>query len=316
MTGISTAAAVDTGRGHACALLSDGTVRCWGNNERGQLGNGTTANSEMPVEVTGISDAKAIAVGDFHSCALLANGKMKCWGFNLHGQLGNGTNGANADSSTPVAVSGLADVASIGAGGDKTCAVRTSGVLACWGFTAQMFHGVLGEGPLPTPTTVTGIADAVSVSPGDSHTCVVHKTGTVSCWGINNRGQVGDGTTTERLTAVPVKGLSNVASISSGKYHTCAVLASGTIECWGSSGDGNDNASTTLGDGSTAESSTPVTVKGITTAKSVSAGDNHTCALLEGGIAECWGNNQDGQVGSNEVSGPSTPTPVRVEFLS
>ncbi len=146
VNGLTGAVAIAAGYGQACALLSNATMRCWGENREGQLGNGTTANpgTAQPVAVSGITGATAVATGAYHTCAVLGNGTVRCWGRNDQGQLGNGT---VTSSSTPVPVSGLTGVAAVSGGGVHTCAVLTNGTVQCWG---ENTFGQIGDGTTAT----------------------------------------------------------------------------------------------------------------------------------------------------------------------
>ncbi len=202
--------AVAAGFYHTCAVNDGGVVKCWGNNDYGAVGDGTTVDRLTPS--TGVSNigapSSAASAGAWHSCARTTfnYGGAWCWGYNYYGQLGNNT---TVSRSTAAVVSGLASgVAAVAAGGYHTCALTTDGRLMCWGFNV---HGQLGDGTTTnqaTPGTVAGLASGVTaVSAGYSHTCAVTGAGAVLCWGSNTSGQLGDSTTTTRLTPVRVVGL-------------------------------------------------------------------------------------------------------------
>ncbi len=236
---LSAQASITAGRNHTCALLATGAVKCWGHNASGQLGDGTTTDRLTPTAATGLaSGVTAITTGRNHTCALLATGAVACWGYNPDGRLGDGS---TTDRHTPTAVTGLpSDVTAITGGTRHTCALLGTGAVACWGDNNV---GQLGDGSTTdrhTPTAVTGLpSDVTAITAGTEHTCALLGTGAVTCWGNNASGQLGDNTTTDRHTPTAVTGLaSGVTAISAGHHHTCALLATGALTCWGWNGYG------------------------------------------------------------------------------
>jgi len=259
----SDVASLSVGYRHACALMKSGSVKCWGYNEFGQLGDGTTVDQQVPVDVVGLtSGVSAISSGGVHTCALTTSGGVKCWGHNGHGALGDGT---TEQRLTPMDVVGLTSgVSAISAGYSRTCALTTVGGVMCWGVNWQ---GQLGDGTTASrliPVDVVGLTSGVAaIDAGGGftrgHTCAVMMNGSVKCWGNNTYGQLGDGTTEQRLTPVDVMGLSSgVAAVSvSDSSHTCALTITGGVLCWG------NNQYGALGRGMSAIQTTPGDVVGF-----------------------------------------------------
>ena len=302
------ATAITAGSSHSCALRQDGAITCWGSNEQGQLGNGTSgedADSSVPVRVTGITDTTAITAGHSHSCALHQNGTITCWGSNGRGQLGNGTDGEDADSSVPVRVTGITDATAITTAGAHTCALHQTGAISCWGSNqfGQLGNGTNGEdADSSVPVRVNGITDATAITTGIYHSCALHQNGTITCWGNNGYGQLGNGTTQSSSVPVGVLDITDATAITAGGgflfgSHSCALHQTGVISCWGENSNGQ------LGNGQSgedADSSVPVRVNGITNATAITTGWEHSCALHQDGTISCWGSNDRGRLGTGQ----------------
>ena len=295
---------VSTGGNHTCAIAPDGTATCWGENVRGQIGDGTTTDRPTAVAVgVGEPVAQISAGASRHTCALTVSGRAMCWGQNVRGTIGDGT---TTDRPTPVEVPGLpGPVRSIAAGGSQTCALMESGSVLCWGRNdfAQLGNGTLVDGA--SPGAVLGLPAGIeSLSVGGGHSCVVTSSGGLVCWGLNRTGQIGNGSTSDGQAPVEVPTLqSGVASVSAGGFHTCAVTVSGGVRCWGSNEFGQ------LGDGTNQDRLEPVPVAGLESGVvAVSAGLYHTCALRTDGTVSCWGKNDNGEMGD----GTTTQRPVPV----
>jgi alpha-tubulin suppressor-like RCC1 family protein len=182
--------------------------------------------------------------------------------------------------------------------------------LRCWGDNS---YGELGDGTTTssaTPVTVSGISTATAVSLSDGWSCALLASGSVQCWGANSDGELGNGSTTDSNFPLPVTGISTATALSVGYTHSCALLASGSLQCWGTNTYGE------LGNGSRVVlSTTPVTVRGISTATAVAAGGSSACALLASGAVQCWGQNTFGQLGNGSYVRYSS-VPVSVAGIS
>ena len=247
-------ASVDAGYLHTCGVTTGGAAYCWGANQNGQLGNGTTtaysfANSE-PVLVSGGFSWASVETGR-HSCGVTTAGEAYCWGEG--GALGDGT---TTDSSVPVLVSGGFSWASVGTG-RHSCGVTTEGKGYCWGSNSG---GKLGDGTTTyrsVPTLVTGGNNWASVDAGSHHTCGVTTFGEAYCWGWNGYGRLGDGTNTNSSVPVLVSGGFSWTSVSANnEMHSCGVTTFGEAYCWG------DNREGKLGNGTRQDSWVPVKVGG------------------------------------------------------
>ena len=258
-----TAVAIATGQYHTCVILDDGSVSCWGRNDNGRLGDGTTTDRLTPTQTSSLGidrTAVAIDLGNYHTCAILDDGSVSCWGQNIKGQLGDGT---NTDRNTPTQISSLGTdrtAVSIAVGYRNTCVILDDGSVSCWG---NNNYGQLGDGTTTnrnTPTQTSSLGTdrtAVAINAGIYQTCAILDDGSVSCWGYNSDGQLGDGTNTLRNTPTQTSSLGTdrtAVAISAGGYHTCAILDDGYVSCWGGNGTGQ------LGDGTRIDRNTPTAI--------------------------------------------------------
>jgi alpha-tubulin suppressor-like RCC1 family protein len=327
--------------GNRTCFVESGRAWCWGQNQAGQLGDGTFEDRDTPAPVVAADDilslavgfaytcavkrtgevacwgsgvpdrpgsdpvtgCAAAAVGTSHACILTASGAVKCWGTNGLGALGDGSTETRQE---PVDVVGMGGgVASLSAGTDFSCAVR-GGAAKCWGSNDS---GQLGVGTYAaglTPQTVEGLDSGMTgIAAGMFHACAWYREGGIWCWGENLLGALGDGTNRNSPIPVVVRLTGGIQSVVAGAGHTCALTVAGGVACWG------DNARGQLGNGTTVASNTPVEAAGLTRGVvAIAAGAEHTCALLGGRTVKCWGSNNRGQLGNGTRSDSLVPADV------
>ena len=255
-----------------------------------------------------------VAAAFSHSCALGSNAKAYCWGAAGYGRLGSGDGVA---SNTPVAVVGLTDVVQVSSRGvddiATSCAVLAAGGVRCWGYGAA---GTMGNGSTTaannSPVAVTGIVDALQVSAGTRHVCAVRSSGAVACWGLGALGRLGNGDSIDASTPVAVQGIDDALQVSASYENTCAARASGKVSCWG------DRSYGRIGDGGAVAGSqlTPAMVSGLSDARQVSVGYQHSCAVLASGKVMCWGLRNNARIGDGGPASGNQLTPVAVTGIT
>ena len=305
---------VAAGAFHSLALKSDGTVWAWGDNEDGQLGDGTYTSESTPVQVYGISNVKQIAAGGRLSVAVKTDGTVWAWGYNPCG-LGN-------EMTTPsiyvFQVSGLTDIQEVVVGnpdagstttGSMNCyviALKNDGTVWSWGYNAD---GELGDGTTmnrTTPVQVKNLTGITSISTWYNHTLALKNDGTVWAWGNNQAGQLGTDNTTSSATPVQVFWITDVITISAGANFSIAVKSDGSVWAWG------DNRNVTFGNGNITSSSIPTQSYNLEAENfaSITSGYNCSYGLTSNGSGWSWGNNGNGQLGNGTIVNESAPVQI------
>ncbi len=301
-SGCSALTVLAAGLEYTCAIDSTGQAWCWGRNNTGQLGVGTTVDSLVPVPVVqplGTTFTK-IVTGWNHVCALDSSGNAWCWGDGESGKLGNGQ---VTDQTTPVAVTMPAGktFTTLSAGNNHTCALDQLGAGWCWGEGGNLALGNGSSNNQITPRAVIMTGHTyISISAGGNFSCAVDSNGEAWCWGANLYGQLGDGTTNDSASPVSVSGLNpGYIQVACGALHACAVVDSPRrLHCWGNNFFGQ------LGDGTTTQSNVPKSISftAVTSTALVTAGSRHTCTATTAGEAWCWGDGVQGQLGDGANS--------------
>lgn len=306
--GAATWKSLSAGEQHACAIQSDGSLWCWGENDQGELGTSDadprTVPTRIGADVAADKTWTAIAAGWRHTCGV-RSGQLWCWGANDFGQLGD--NGAVPSISFPKRIGTSASFVTVAAGDGHTCAVLGDKTLACWGDGAAGQLG-LGDGALATgastPTPVPGAMQWAEVAASGINTCGRTTGGALYCFGDNRYGQVGDGTFVQRSSPASVAGGGTWAQVALGFRETCATSASGQGSCWGQNSDGSIGAGT----GGEADAPIEVASSGFT---QLATGARHQCGIKTDASLWCWGANGDGQLGIG-VDGGFRDAPTRV----
>lgn len=282
----------------ACGVKSDGTVRCWGYNDQGELGSLQAEYSRGTVPVAGITTATAVSVGEYHACVVLANGQVRCWGSNSLGQLGNRS---TTTSITPVVVAlsngtPLTGVVEVAASKEGTCALLADKTVTCWG---AGFDGLLGDGSQEDRShagPAVSISDVVAIDAtySTNRACAVLSDGTAHCWGKSLV------SATRSRTPAQKSGISGATSISVGPSYQCVTISGNDFRCWNDWGAPAD-ATTVAGD--------IFTFTGFSVTSSGLGAAN--CLVTTDSGARCWGTGWNGVLGTGSTSDRTTPVSVK-----
>jgi alpha-tubulin suppressor-like RCC1 family protein len=291
--------ALSAGSSHACAVFSDGSARCWGLNDYGRLGDGTTVAASSPVRVTGLHDVASISAGAFATCAIRRSGDVACWGGDGFGELGNGS--PQTMLSAPTAAVELKGDVEVKTGDFQTCGIRPDGTVQCLGYESGF-------------DLAAGVRNATGLAMGEQVDCALLASGAVVCWGSDDFGQTGDGQTHPADDLQPaglVSGLSDAVAVTAGTIFACALRRNGTVVCWGGGLAGVlEDGQPVAMCGTSPCSLTPRPISGLSGVAAIDAGDEHVCALLATGDVYCWGENDEGGLGDGTTTASYVPRRV------
>tara|TARA_B100000161_G_scaffold178132_1_gene128165 strand:- start:5878 stop:7818 length:1941 start_codon:yes stop_codon:yes gene_type:complete len=317
-TGLTNIYHVSLGGYHTCAIKDDNSLWCWGKNNYGQLGDGSTTTTHTPLQIDSITNVRSISATSGHTCAITNSDSLYCWGYNAYGQLGNGNTN---DQSVPQLI--LENVQSVSASYQHTCAIKTDSSLWCWGRNHYGQLGINNQNSQILPVN-TG-SSFLSIDGGSGHTCGIKSDYSAYGWGYSRYGRMCKAEQEIGYTYTYTKYLipercdspndgNDNTMIASGSIHSCILKSSGKVRCFGLGNDGE------IGNGSKNSRNNPGSTgtvhysngNEVVNADYITAGDEHTCILDTEGKAYCWGNNYNGQLGNGDDSGSDQTRAVAV----
>ena len=297
-------ATVSAGMSHTCGVTTTGRVYCWGRNQFGQLGDGTTDDSPVPTRVQTDFLFDLVSAGMHHTCGLAQGGAVFCWGANFNGEAGDGT---QINRLAPVRTLGNHTFRTVNTGESHSCGITTANLGYCWGAPlgpAPDGTGSLPNALVPQPLNLGALA---SLSAGFEIACAATAHGALFCWGLKPPGIEPPEDTAFPL---PVPGAPSLVAVSAGHKHACGTTADDRVYCWGRNTGGQ------LGDGTLTDRHAPMPVSGDTRFRQVSAeSGGHTCALTGEGAAYCWGQSRFGELGDSTIGVQSAPVAVSGDLV-
>ena len=312
-----TAKQIALGEYHSCAILNNDGLKCWGINGAGELGTGGDTVGDtfnLPSNLSTLSlgserTALQVTAGRYYSCVLLDDKSIKCWGYNATGQLGYGDNdNRTAPEATATVNLGSDKTAKqVVAGNNFACAILNDDTVKCWGDDS---YGQLGDGQSGGSQNAPHATNTVNLGQGAKflavlwyHVCAILNDNSLKCWGSDYYGQLGRGESSNRVPtphSVSLGQNTTVVDVAVGLDHTCVILNDNTVKCWGRNDYGQ------LGYGNTTDTNAPpsatVDLGQGRTARSLSLGRNHSCALLDDYTVKCWGQHSQGSLGTGSGS--------------
>jgi alpha-tubulin suppressor-like RCC1 family protein len=303
----STGQSFHAGGYQSIAICPDSTVATWGSNDNGQLGNGLSTDSSVPISLNSITNVIAVSSGYSYYLALTESGEVWSWGTNQNGELGNNS---NTNSNTPVQINGLSNITDIAGGFNQSIALKSDGTVWVWGNGSDGAMGNSTYNSWNIPLQVPNLNDVTDIAGGNNFFVVLKSDSTVWTWGNNSFGSLGIGSfALNSSVPVQITSLSEIVAIDAGADHGISLDSEGRVWCWGYNYAGQ------LGNGSLADSNVPVQVGNLSGIVGIAAGGNASFALTSTGTVLAWGDNFVGQLG-NGTAMPYSENPVAVVLLN